>query len=40
MGLMQACLDTAVPYAHERKQFNKSIGEFQVHNQGRGGQQC
>jgi len=29
VGLMQACLDTVLPYVHERKQFNKSIGEFQ-----------
>jgi isovaleryl-CoA dehydrogenase len=26
---MQACLDTVVPYIHERKQFGKAIGEFQ-----------
>jgi isovaleryl-CoA dehydrogenase len=26
---MQACLDTVVPYVHERKQFGKAIGEFQ-----------
>lgn len=29
VGIMQACLDTVVPYIHERKQFGKSIGEFQ-----------
>merc|ERR1712226_594910 len=29
-GLMQACLDIAVPYSVERKQFGKSIGEFQL----------
>lgn len=29
-GLMQACMDLVVPYIHERKQFNKSIGEFQL----------
>jgi isovaleryl-CoA dehydrogenase len=30
VGLMQACLDTALPYATQRKQFGKPIGEFQV----------
>ena len=30
VGLMQACLDNVVPYVHERKQFGKSIGEFQL----------
>lgn len=30
LGIMQACLDTVVPYIHERKQFGKSIGEFQL----------
>lgn len=29
-GLMQACMDLVVPYIHERKQFNQSIGEFQL----------
>ncbi len=29
IGLMQACLDVVLPYVHERKQFNKAIGEFQ-----------
>lgn len=29
LGIMQACLDTVVPYVHERKQFGKAIGEFQ-----------
>ena len=29
-GIMQACLDVAIPYVHERKQFGKSIGEFQL----------
>ena len=27
---MQACLDTVLPYIHERKQFGKAIGEFQL----------
>ena len=30
VGIMQACLDVVIPYIHERKQFNKSIGEFQL----------
>ncbi len=30
VGIMQACMDVVVPYIHERKQFNKSIGEFQL----------
>jgi len=29
-GIMQACMDIVVPYIHERKQFGKSIGEFQL----------
>jgi isovaleryl-CoA dehydrogenase len=29
VGIMQACLDVVLPYVHERKQFNQSIGEFQ-----------
>lgn len=29
VGIMQACLDVVLPYVHERKQFSKSIGEFQ-----------
>jgi len=27
---MQACMDTVIPYVHERKQFGQSIGEFQL----------
>ncbi len=30
IGLMQACLDVVLPYIHDRKQFGKSIGEFQL----------
>jgi isovaleryl-CoA dehydrogenase len=30
LGIMQSCLDTVIPYLHERKQFGKSIGEFQL----------
>jgi isovaleryl-CoA dehydrogenase len=30
LGLMQACLDVVLPYVHERQQFGKSIGEFQL----------
>jgi isovaleryl-CoA dehydrogenase len=29
-GIMQACMDIVIPYVHERKQFGKSIGEFQL----------
>ena len=30
LGIMQACINTVVPYIHERKQFGKAIGEFQL----------
>jgi isovaleryl-CoA dehydrogenase len=30
LGIMQACLDTALPYVHERRQFGQAIGEFQL----------
>jgi isovaleryl-CoA dehydrogenase len=30
LGIMQACLDTVLPYVHDRKQFGQSIGEFQL----------
>ena len=30
LGIMQACLDVVVPYIHERRQFGKAIGEFQL----------
>ena len=30
LGIMQACLDTVIPYLRERKQFGKPIGAFQL----------
>ncbi|KAI7841634.1 hypothetical protein COHA_004654 [Chlorella ohadii] len=30
LGIMQACLDTVLPYCHERTQFGQRIGEFQL----------
>ena len=30
LGIMQACMDMVVPYIHDRKQFDQSIGEFQL----------
>lgn len=30
LGIMQACMDVVLPYIHERKQFGRSIGEFQL----------
>jgi isovaleryl-CoA dehydrogenase len=30
VGIMQACLDTVLPYVHDRKQFGQAIGEFQL----------
>jgi isovaleryl-CoA dehydrogenase len=30
LGIMQSCLDVALPYVHERKQFGQPIGEFQL----------
>jgi isovaleryl-CoA dehydrogenase len=30
VGLMQACLDEVIPYVHEREQFGRPIGEFQL----------
>jgi len=30
VGIMQACLDAVLPYVHERKQFGRAIGEFQL----------
>jgi isovaleryl-CoA dehydrogenase len=29
-GIMQACLDVVLPYVHDRRQFGKPIGEFQL----------
>lgn len=30
LGIMQAALDTVLPYVHERRQFGQPIGEFQL----------
>ncbi len=30
LGIMQACLDTVLPYIHDRQQFGQAIGEFQL----------
>ncbi|MDG2460602.1 MAG: isovaleryl-CoA dehydrogenase [Luminiphilus sp.] len=30
VGILQACLDAALPYVHEREQFGQAIGEFQL----------
>jgi len=30
LGIMAACLDLVLPYVHDRKQFGKAIGEFQL----------
>jgi len=30
IGVMQAVMDSVVPYVHDRKQFGQSIGEFQL----------
>jgi isovaleryl-CoA dehydrogenase len=30
VGIMQACLDVVLPYVHERSQFGKPIGTFQL----------
>ena len=30
LGIMAACLDVAIPYVHDRKQFGQPIGEFQL----------
>ncbi|WP_025819997.1 isovaleryl-CoA dehydrogenase [Shewanella marina] len=30
LGIMTACMDIVLPYIHEREQFGKSIGQFQL----------
>ncbi|WP_394659158.1 isovaleryl-CoA dehydrogenase [uncultured Novosphingobium sp.] len=30
LGIMQACLDTVIPYVRERRQFGQAIGTFQL----------
>ncbi len=30
LGIMRACLDVVLPYIHEREQFGKAIGTFQL----------
>ena len=30
LGIMAACLDTVVPYVHQRRQFDRPIGTFQL----------
>ena len=30
LGIMAACMDSVLPYIHERKQFGQPIGEFQL----------
>jgi isovaleryl-CoA dehydrogenase len=30
LGIMQACMDVALPYVHERRQFGAPIGTFQL----------
>ena len=30
IGIMQSCMDVVLPYIHDRKQFGRSIGEFQL----------
>ena len=30
LGIMQACLDVVVPHLHQRRQFDRPIGEFQL----------
>ena len=30
LGIMSACLDLVLPYVHERRQFGRAIGEFEL----------
>jgi isovaleryl-CoA dehydrogenase len=30
LGIMQSCMDVVVPYLHDRKQFGRPIGQFQI----------
>ncbi|MDD2662540.1 MAG: isovaleryl-CoA dehydrogenase [Dechloromonas sp.] len=30
LGIMAACMDVVLPYLHERRQFGRAIGEFQL----------
>ena len=30
LGIMAACMDATLPYVHDRKQFGRAIGEFQL----------
>jgi isovaleryl-CoA dehydrogenase len=30
LGIMQSCFDAVIPYVHDRKQFGRPIGEFQL----------
>lgn len=30
VGIMQACFDIVMPYLHDRKQFGRAIGEFEI----------
>src|SRR6267154_6891872 len=30
LGIMQSCMDVVIPYVHERQQFGRSIGQFQI----------
>src|SRR5712675_845007 len=30
LGLMQACMNVVIPYVHDRKQFGRAIGQFQI----------
>jgi isovaleryl-CoA dehydrogenase len=30
LGIMQACMDVVIPYVHDRKQFGRPIGTFQM----------